>query len=90
MANLVSITLQDNEDARPIIESIVEDNPEAVVNHMPGAAKIDCPNRMVIKSSTVSKKIGRDWEPMEIHLTLVSIAGNLDEDDEELVLSWGA
>lgn len=90
MANLVSITLQDNEDARPIIESIEKDNPDAVVKRMPGVAKIDCPNRMVVKSSTVSEKIGRDWEPMEIHLTLVSIAGNLDEDDEELVLSWGA
>ncbi len=89
MSNIVSITLQDNEDARPIIESIEEDNPKAVVNRIPGAAKIDCPNRMVIKSSSVSEKIGRDWDPMEIHLTIISMAGNLDEDDEELTLSWG-
>ena len=88
MANVVSITLQDNEDARPIIESIEEDNEGAVLNRMPGAVKIDCADRLVIKSSSVSEKIGREWDPMEIHLTIISMGGNLDEDDEQLVLSW--
>ena len=89
MSNIVSITLQDNEDARPVIESIEEDNADAVLNRMPGAVKIDCPDRLVINSASVSEKMGRDWDPMEIHLTVVSIAGSLDEDDEQLVLSWG-
>ena len=89
MSNVVSITLQDNEDARPVIESIQEDNENAQLYRMPGAVKIDCPDRLVIKSASVSEKIGRDWDPMEIHLTIVSMGGNLDEDDEELVLSWG-
>ena len=44
----------------------------------------------MVKAESVSERIGRDWDPQEIHLTIVSMGGSLDEDDEELVLSWGA
>ncbi|MCU7807834.1 MAG: MmoB/DmpM family protein [Candidatus Thiodiazotropha sp. (ex Semelilucina semeliformis)] len=90
MAGMVSITLQNNEEARPVIESILHDNPNANANYMPGAVKIDCPERLVVKAESVSERIGREWDPKEIHLTIVSMGGSLDEDDEELVLSWGA
>ncbi|MBT3010839.1 MAG: MmoB/DmpM family protein [Candidatus Thiodiazotropha sp. (ex Lucina aurantia)] len=89
MAGIVSITLQNNDEARPVIESILHDNPSASANYMPGAVKIDCPERLVVKAGSVSERIGRDWDPQEIHLTIVSMGGSLDEDDEELVLSWG-
>ncbi|MCG7873593.1 MAG: MmoB/DmpM family protein [Candidatus Thiodiazotropha lotti] len=90
MAGIVSITLQNNDEARPVIESILQDNPSANANYMPGAVKIDCPERLVVKAESVSERIGRDWDPQEIHLTIVSMGGSLDEDDDELVLSWGA
>jgi phenol hydroxylase P2 protein len=90
MAGIVSITLQNNDEARPVIESILEDNPSANANYMPGVVKIDCAERLVVKAESVSERIGRDWDPQEIHLTIVSMGGSLDEDDEELVLSWGA
>ncbi|MES9824085.1 MAG: MmoB/DmpM family protein [Candidatus Thiodiazotropha endolucinida] len=89
MAGIVSITLQNNDEARPVIESILHDNPSASANYMPGVVKIDCPERLVVKAESVSERIGRDWDPQEIHLTIVSMGGSLDEDDEELVLSWG-
>jgi phenol hydroxylase P2 protein len=90
MAGIVSITLQNNDEARPVIQSILADNPSAKANHMPGAVKIDSPERLVIKAESVSERIGRDWDPQEIHLTIISMGGSLDEDDDELVLSWGA
>lgn len=88
--SIVSITLQDTDDARPIIEAILEDNPSAKANRWPGAVKIDCEERLAVKASSVSEKMGRDWDPQEILMVIVSMAGNLDEDDEEFVLSWGA
>jgi phenol hydroxylase P2 protein len=89
MSSIVSITLQDNDEARPVIESIMLDNPNAYQNRFPGAVKIDCPERLVVKAETVSDKIGREWDPQELHLVMVSMGGNLDEDDEAFVLSWG-
>lgn len=84
----VSITLQNTGEARPIIEAIEQDNPGAVISHMPALVKIDCPDRLVINGESVSEKIGRDWDVQELHLSIISLAGNIDEDDDGIVLSW--
>ncbi len=52
---MVFLALQDNEDARPIRES-------------------------------VEARIGRGWNPQDIHLTLVSLSGNIDETDDYFAL----
>lgn len=88
MAQLVSITLQDTGEGRSIIEAIKADNTGITELAMPGAVKLDCAGRLVINASTVSEKLGREWDPQEIHLTMVSMAGNLDEDDDYFALSW--
>ncbi len=88
MAENVFIALQNNPDAQPIIEAIVEDNEHAILNESPGMIKIDCPKRLVIKRETVEKKLGREFDLQDIHLTLISLSGNLDEDEDELVLQW--
>ena len=88
MAENVFIALQNNPDAQPIIEAIVEDNEHAILNETPGMIKIDCPKRLVIKRETVEKKLGREFDLQDIHLTLISLSGNLDEDEDELVLQW--
>lgn len=88
MAENVFIALQNNPDAQPIIEAIVEDNEHAILNESPGMIKIDCPKRLVIKRETVEKKLGREFDLQDIHLTLISLSGNLDEDEDELVLHW--
>ena len=80
--NMVYIALQNNEDARPIIEAIEQDNPEATVNHFPAMVKIDAAGRLTVKRETVEELIGRSWDPQEMHLHLVSISGNVDEDDD--------
>ena len=88
MARTVSITLQNNDDARPIIEAIEQDNPDATVNIYPAMVKIDCDGRLIVKQETVEELLGRDWDVQELHLSIVSIAGNVDEEDDYFELSW--
>ncbi|MCP5199636.1 MAG: MmoB/DmpM family protein [Gammaproteobacteria bacterium] len=90
MADKVFLALQNNPDAQPIIDAVLEDNPGAVLNETPGMVKIDCPGRLVVRRASVEAKLGRDFDLQEIHVNLVSLGGNLDEDDDELVLSWGS
>lgn len=84
----VSITLQNTDEARSLIEAIEQDNPGAEVNIFPAMVKIDCPGRLVLKRQTVEEKIGRDWDLQEMQLSLISLSGNIDEDDDEFVLEW--
>ncbi len=86
--NDVSITLQNTEDARPIVDAILADNPGAVVNHFPAMVKIDCPGKLTIKAESVSDRVGRDWDPQELHLSVISLSGNIDEDDDIFELAW--
>ena len=88
MAQVASITLLQNDDARPIIEAILADNPGVRVMNMHGAVKLDCDQMITIKRASVEERLGRSWEPQEIQLVLVSMAGNLDEDDDHFTLSW--
>ena len=84
----VSIPLQNTGDARPIIEAITSDNPAAVINDYPAMVKIDCPGRLVIKRETVEEQIGREWDVQELHLSLISLSGNIDEDDDQFLIAW--
>ncbi len=87
MADNVFIALQNNEEARPIIEAIMEDNPEAVANYTPGMVKIDCEGRLVVKRETIEEKIGRDFDLQEMHINLISLSGNVAEEEDEFVLA---
>lgn len=86
----VYIALQDNDESRYIVEAIEEDNPDASVKHMPAMIRIENENSLVIKRATVEEKMGRDWDVQELHLNLITLGGNVDEDDEQLRLSWSS
>ena len=88
MADKVFIALQNNAEAQPIIEAIAADNADAVIHESPGMVKIDCPGRLVIRRTSIEARIGRDFDLQELHLNLISLGGNIDEDDDEFVLSW--
>jgi phenol hydroxylase P2 protein len=88
MAQIASITLLHNDDARPVIDAILADNPGIRVMNMPGAVKLDRDDSIVVRRASVEERLGRTWDPQEIHLVLISMAGNLDEDDDQFVLSW--
>ena len=88
MADKVFIAFQNNADAQPVINAILSDNPAAVLSESPGMVKIDCPARLVVRRASIEALIGRDFDLQEIHINLISIGGNIDEDDDEFVLSW--
>ena len=84
----VFIAFQDNEESRPVIEDILADNPEATAVHSPGLVKIDAPGRMVIRRATIEELVGRAFDLQQIQVNLVTLSGHVDEDDDELSLSW--
>ena len=86
----VFIAFQTNEETRCIVEAIIEDNPEALVNVQPAMVKIDVPNRVVIRRSTVEEKIGRDFDLQELQLHLITVSGHVDETEETFTLCWNS
>lgn len=84
----VFIAFQSNEDSRPLVDAIVADNPEAQVVYSPGLVKIDAPGRLVIRRETIEEQIGRPYDLQQLHINLVTLSGNIDEDDDEFTLSW--
>jgi len=88
MTSNVAIVLQNTEDARAIIDAILADNPAASASRYPAMVKIDCPGELIVNRDSVSSRLGREFDLQEMHLNLVNISGNIDEDDDRLVLSW--
>ena len=88
MSNTVFLALQDVDEARPIVEAILEDNPGAEVEHPPAMVRITAPDKLVVSRESVSDKLGADWDPQDIQLLLISFGGNLDEDDDHFTIYW--
>ncbi len=84
----VYIALQDNDESRYIVEAIEEDNPEATVIYMPAMIRIEMEGRLSVNRETVEEKMGRDWDVQELHINLITLGGNVDEDDDSLTLHW--
>lgn len=85
----VFIAFQTVEESRSIIEAIEADNPHAAVSHMPAMVKIDAPGRLIIRRETIEALIGRAYDLREINLYLISLSGNIDETEDEFILSRG-
>jgi phenol hydroxylase P2 protein len=85
----VFIALQTNEETRPIIEAIELDNPEAVVNREPAMVKINAPGRLVIRRETIEEQMGRCFDMQELNINLITLSGNVVEDEDSLTLTWG-
>ena len=84
----VYIALQDNDESRYIVEAIEEDNPDATVIHMPAMIRIEKEGRLTVNRETVEEKMGRDWDVQELHINLITLGGNVEEDDDSLSLHW--
>ncbi len=87
--NTVFLIVQDNDDARPIIEAVEQDNPDANIQYQPGMVRMEAAGRLIVQRETVEENIGREWDVQELHLNLVSLAGNVDEDEDKFELTWG-
>lgn len=86
----VYIALQDNEESRYIVEAIEEDNPAATVIRQPAMIRVENEGKLVVRRETVEEKMGRDWNVQELHVNLITLAGNVDEDDDQLSIEWSA
>ncbi|KLR58373.1 MmoB/DmpM family protein [Diaphorobacter sp. J5-51] len=84
----VFIAFQDNEESRPIVDAILANNPEATAVHSPGLVKIDAPGRLVVRRESIEEQTGQRFDLQQIHVNLVTISGYINEDDDELSLSW--
>ncbi|WP_417227505.1 MmoB/DmpM family protein [Amphritea sp.] len=84
----VYIMLQDNDESRYIVEAIEESNPDATIIHQPAMIRIEREARLVIEREVVEEKMGRDWDVQELHLNLITLGGNVDEDDDQFALEW--
>jgi phenol/toluene 2-monooxygenase (NADH) P2/A2 len=86
----VFIALQANEDTRPLIDAIVQDNPEAVVNRQPAMVKIDAPGKMSIRRATIEEHLGRPYDLQELQVNLITLSGHVDEDEDCFTLCWNS
>lgn len=84
----VFIAFQANDQTRSIVEAIVQDNPGAVVHHMPAMVKIDRPQRLVVRRQSIEERIGHPFDLGELQIDLITLGGNIDEDDDEFVIHW--
>lgn len=84
----VFIAFQRNEETRCIVDAILADNPQAVVNLQPAMVKIDAPNTMVVRRTSVEEQMGRPFDLQELHVNLITLTGHIDETEDEFTLSW--
>lgn len=84
----VFIAFQRTDEVRAIVEAIMEDNPGAQLDEQPGMVKVNADGRLVVKRTTVEEKLGRDFDLQEMHVHLITLSGNIDEDDDQFVLAW--
>ncbi len=86
--SVVFLALQDVDEARPIVEAIQQDNPEASIEYPPAMIRITAEGSLIVKRETVSDLIGADWNPQDIQLVMISFGGNVDEDDDYFKIYW--
>jgi phenol hydroxylase P2 protein len=84
----VYLALQDNDVSRYIIEAIEEDNPEASVQYLPAMIRVESNSDLIIRAGTVSEKLGQDWDIQALQLNMITLGGNVEEDDDMFRLYW--
>ena len=88
MTSLVYIAFQDNDSARYIVEAITQDNPRAQVQHQPAMIRVQAEGRLEIHRATVEEMIGREWDVQEMLIDVITLGGNVEEDEDCFALHW--
>ena len=84
----VFLALQLSDDSRAIVEALLADNPHATLEEQPAMVRINAERRLTLRRDSVSERLGRDFELQELHLSLITLTGHIDETDDEFTLSW--
>lgn len=87
MSNIF-IAFQNNEETRPIVDAILADNPGAARSEAPGMVRVDAEGRLVIRRESIEAQTGQPFDLQYLHVNLLSLTGYIDEDDDQLTLSW--
>ncbi|MGY2402205.1 MmoB/DmpM family protein [Pseudomonas sp. SDO5271_S396] len=90
MTSLVYINLQDTDYARSIVEAIQQDNPNATVQYQPSMIRIEAPARLNIRRDTVEQITGSPWDIQEMLMYVITLGGNVEEDDDVFSLHWNS
>jgi phenol hydroxylase P2 protein len=51
--------------------------------------KINAPGRLVIRRESIEAQLGRSFDMQELNINLITLSGNVDEDEDALTLTWG-
>ncbi|EXE15627.1 monooxygenase (plasmid) [Acinetobacter radioresistens] len=84
----VYLALQDNDTSRYIIEAMEEDNPDATIQYLPAMIRVESETGLIVKAETVSEKLGQDWDIQSLQLNMITLGGNVEEDDDSFRLHW--
>ena len=84
----VYLALQDNDTSRYIIEAIEEDNPDATIQYLPAMIRVESETGLIVKAETGSEKLGQDWDIQSLQLNMITLGGNVEEDDDSFRLHW--
>jgi phenol hydroxylase P2 protein len=88
MKSRVYINLQDTDYARAIVDAIVQDNPAAEVQHQPSMIRIEAEGRLDIRRDTVESITGSPWDIQEMLMYVITLGGNVEEEDDSFSLHW--
>ncbi|WP_449192081.1 MmoB/DmpM family protein [Thauera sp.] len=86
----VFLALQTNEETRPIIEAILQDNPGAVVDEQPAMVKINAERELIVRRETIEEITGNGYDLQSLQVNMITMSGNLDQTDDEIRLFWKA
>lgn len=84
----VYLALQDNDLSRYIVEAVEQDNPDVTVIYQPAMVRMEREGSLVIKRETVEEKLGQSWDIQELQLNLVTLGGNVEEEEDSFTLFW--
>ncbi|MFD1243757.1 MmoB/DmpM family protein [Paralysiella testudinis] len=84
----VYLALQDNDMSRYIVAAVEADNPGVTVIYQPAMVRMEREDSLTVRRSTVEAQLGQSWDVQELHLNLITLGGNVEEDDEAFSLSW--
>ncbi len=88
MSSKVYLALQDNDTSRYIVEAIEQDNPDASIQYLPAMIRIESEAGLIVRAETVSEKQGQDRDIQELQLIMITLGGNVEEDDDSFQLKW--
>jgi phenol hydroxylase P2 protein len=82
------MNLQDTDYTHSIVGAIVQDNPHAEIQRQPSMIRIEAEGRLDIRRDTVEQITGSYWDIQEMLMYVITLGGNVVEEDDSFSLHW--